>query len=115
MKPVFIIFTKGGEKLEQREFELLLSACKNAIERFVRYRIPSKADADDILQEVYLSAWLKNRKKPFAYCKMSFQNKLSVHAERERRFHNEKTAKNNPLIHNKKNIAPTDTFCEGVF
>ena len=48
------------------EFEQLLSEVRIGVERFVRYRLPSQADADDVLQEVYLSAYrkfsgLKNR------------------------------------------------------
>lgn len=48
------------------EFERLLKAERVSIERFVRYKISSEADAEDVLQEVYLSAsrkfsQLKNR------------------------------------------------------
>ena len=48
------------------EFEKLLSKVNSGVERFVRYRLPSQADADDVLQEVYLSAYrnfpgLKNK------------------------------------------------------
>ncbi len=39
------------------EFEELLRREKNAVERFVRYRVPEKADAEDILQETYLAAF----------------------------------------------------------
>lgn len=39
------------------EFEALLESQRPAIERFVRFRIPSQADADDVLQEVYLAAY----------------------------------------------------------
>lgn len=38
------------------EFETLLNDCRNAVERFVRFKISSKPDADDILQETYLAA-----------------------------------------------------------
>ena len=41
------------------EFEKLLSEVSSAVERFVRYRLPSQTDADDVLQEVYLSAYRK--------------------------------------------------------
>ena len=40
-------------------FEKLLEAERQSIERFVRFRIDMKADADDILQEVYISAFQK--------------------------------------------------------
>lgn len=48
------------------EFEVLLDTEKISVERFVRFKINSKADADDILQEVYMTAYqkfaqLKNR------------------------------------------------------
>ncbi len=48
------------------EFEALLDAERISIERFVRFRLKSQTDADDILQEVYLTAYknfksLKNK------------------------------------------------------
>ena len=47
-------------------FEDLLEAERKSVERFVRFRMSSKADADDVIQEVYLAAYqkfpqLKNR------------------------------------------------------
>ena len=39
------------------EFEMLVSEHRNAVERYVRYNIPSKADSDDVLQEVWLAAY----------------------------------------------------------
>lgn len=41
------------------EFEKLLAAQRVSVERFVRYRLSCKADADDVLQEVYLTAYQK--------------------------------------------------------
>ena len=41
------------------EFEKLLGEVRSGVERFVRYRLPSQTDADDVLQEVYLSAYRK--------------------------------------------------------
>ncbi len=41
------------------EFEKLLDEVRGGVERFVRYRLPSQTDADDVLQEVYLSAYRK--------------------------------------------------------
>lgn len=41
------------------EFEKLLRDVSSGVERFVRYRLPSQTDADDVLQEVYLSAYRK--------------------------------------------------------
>ena len=41
------------------EFEALLESERIAVERFVRFRISSKADADDVLQETFLAAFRK--------------------------------------------------------
>ena len=57
MKPVLITRKKGGENMD--EFEQMLKTEKSAIERFVKFRISNKTDADDILQEVYLTAYQK--------------------------------------------------------
>ena len=38
------------------DFEKLLEAERVSVERFVRYRMNVKADADDVLQEVFLTA-----------------------------------------------------------
>ena len=39
------------------EFEKQLDSVRIAVERFVRYRLPSQVDADDVLQEIYLTAY----------------------------------------------------------
>lgn len=41
------------------EFEIMLDKERVSVERFVRYRVNSKADADDILQEIYITAYQK--------------------------------------------------------
>lgn len=41
------------------EFERLLALQQLSLERLVRFRLPVQADADDVLQEVYLSAYQK--------------------------------------------------------
>lgn len=41
----------GGEHLE--EFEILLKPWRGALERFVHFKVSIKADAEDILQEIY--------------------------------------------------------------
>jgi len=46
---------KGVEHMES--FDELLACHRISAERYVRFRIASKADADDILQEVYLTAF----------------------------------------------------------
>lgn len=38
-------------------FERLMSAHYRAVERYVRWRLPPEADADDILQEIWLTAY----------------------------------------------------------
>lgn len=38
------------------EFEELLCECRGTVERFVNFKLPSKFDADDVLQEVYMAA-----------------------------------------------------------
>ena len=45
--------------IQNREvgFEELLEGCKNALQRFVYYKMSSKQDGEDVLQEVYLSAY----------------------------------------------------------
>lgn len=48
---------RGGEGMES--FEKLLNAERVSVERFVRFRLISKADADDTLQEIYLTAYQK--------------------------------------------------------
>ncbi len=41
------------------EFEALLQAVRGPLERFVRFRMEGTGEAEDILQEVYLTAWEK--------------------------------------------------------
>lgn len=43
--------------MDKFEFETILETHRRVIERFVYYKTPSKADGDDVLQEVYLSAY----------------------------------------------------------
>ena len=40
-------------------FESLLAQHRDGVDRFVKFRIPSLSDAEDVLQEVYLTAFLK--------------------------------------------------------
>ena len=54
MKPVLITHRQGGDDVD--EFEKLLEAERVSVERFVRLRMSSKADADDVLQEIFLTA-----------------------------------------------------------
>ncbi len=41
------------------EFEEMLKSCRQSVERFVKFKISSLQDAEDILQEVYLTAFQK--------------------------------------------------------
>ena len=41
------------------EFEALYTLCHDAVERYVRFQVSNKADADDILQETWLTAFRK--------------------------------------------------------
>ncbi|MDE6926563.1 MAG: hypothetical protein K2O97_07235 [Acetatifactor sp.] len=55
---------RGGDDVD--EFEKLLEAESVSVERYIRFRVHSKADAEDVLQEVLLTACqkffqLKNR------------------------------------------------------
>lgn len=53
------------------EFEILLAECRTALERFVKFKIGNKYDAEDVIQEACLSAY-----KKFG----SLQNKASFKA-----------------------------------
>ena len=48
------------------DFEQLLAEHRTSAERYVRFRLSSRSDADDVLQEVFLTAYhrfdqLKNK------------------------------------------------------
>jgi RNA polymerase sigma factor (sigma-70 family) len=45
--------------IENNSFEDLLSKCRNAVERFIYYKLPTKEDAQDVLQEVLITAYKK--------------------------------------------------------
>lgn len=64
------------------DFDELLEAERIYAERYVRFRIASKADADDVLQEVYLAAYqkfsqLKNKESFKAWLISIAKNKCS--------------------------------------
>ena len=76
----FDLTNKGGENMD--EFEKQLNSVRIAVERFVRYRLPSQTDADDVLQEVYLTAYqrfaqLKNKDSFKAWIISIARNKCS--------------------------------------
>jgi RNA polymerase sigma factor (sigma-70 family) len=43
--------------MSDAEFERLYSECFGALQRYCYFKLPSKADGDDVLQDVALSAW----------------------------------------------------------
>ncbi|MCM1025627.1 MAG: sigma-70 family RNA polymerase sigma factor [Roseburia sp.] len=70
------------------EFEKMLEAERVSVERFVRFRLNSKADADDVLQEVYLAACqkfhrLKNRESFKAWMISIARNKCNDYFRRK--------------------------------
>ena len=69
------------------EFEKLLEAERVSVERFVRFRLNSKADADDVLQEVFLVACqkfpqLKNKDSFKAWIISIARNKCNDYSRR---------------------------------
>ncbi|MBP3648107.1 MAG: RNA polymerase sigma factor [Clostridia bacterium] len=70
------------------EFEKLLQAASGAAERYVRFKICSRADADDVLQEIFLAAYqkfpqLKNRESFRAWIISIARNKCSDYFRRK--------------------------------
>lgn len=64
----------------EHEFEQMLLSCRDAVERFVFFRIPSRQDAEDVLQEVYLKGYqrfhqLKNKNQFKAWMLQIARNK----------------------------------------
>lgn len=50
----------GGDRINrQKEFEILLTSCQNALERYVCYKAKNRHDADDLLQDIRLIAYEK--------------------------------------------------------
>ena len=45
--------------MDKAQFEKKLKDCDNMLKRYVYYKMPQKADADDILQETYITAFTK--------------------------------------------------------
>ncbi|MBQ4354556.1 MAG: RNA polymerase sigma factor, partial [Clostridia bacterium] len=75
-----------GDDMEA--FEKLLAAERVSVERFVRFRMNSKVDADDILQEVYIAAYkkfyqLKNRDSFKAWIISIARNKCNDYVQRK--------------------------------
>ncbi|MCL2285113.1 MAG: RNA polymerase sigma factor [Firmicutes bacterium] len=45
--------------MDKAEFTERVSVCGNALKRYAYYRLPTKADAEDIFQETLLTAYLQ--------------------------------------------------------
>lgn len=45
--------------MDSTEFTSLMSDCENALKRFVYFKMPSKFDGDDVLQEIMLAAYTR--------------------------------------------------------
>ena len=50
-------YIEDGEKMDSAKFEQLYLSCKSSVERFVYYKMASKSDAEDIIQEVAVAAF----------------------------------------------------------
>ena len=77
----------GDDQLD--EFEALLEENRGAVERYVRYRVGSIADADDILQETFITAFsrfdrLRNRESFKAWLVTIAKNKCVDHYRKRR-------------------------------
>lgn len=71
------------------EFESLLEAERLSVERFVRFRLNFRADADDVLQDVYLTAYrrfalLKNKESFKAWIISIARNKCNDYFRKKR-------------------------------
>ena len=69
-------------------FTELLEINRISIERFVRFRLPTKEDADDVLQEIYLAAYqkfgqLKKENAPKAWILQIARNKCKDYFRRK--------------------------------
>jgi RNA polymerase sigma factor (sigma-70 family) len=43
--------------MDNEEFERMYAECRSALQRLCRYKLPSKTDGDDVLQDTALTAW----------------------------------------------------------
>ncbi len=74
--------------MDMDEFEVLLRDCKNAVERFVHYKISSPSDAEDVFQDICLTAYksfgqLKDRLSFKAWILSIARNKCSDYFRRK--------------------------------
>lgn len=49
----------GGKDMDATTFEKMYAECYSAVKRLCYFKLPSENDADDILQEVALTAWTR--------------------------------------------------------
>lgn len=79
---------KGGNPMD--DFSKLLKDSQSAVERYIKYRIHSKADAEDLLQEVYLAAYQNfsqlNNQASFKSWILSIARNKCIDYFRSRRF-----------------------------
>ena len=97
------------------EFEIMLKSEIPALERFVKFRINNKNDADDILQEVYLSAYqrfsqLKNKEVFKAWVLSIAKNKCNDYFRNNTKFSaiSLELAPQNQLIYTRFGFAQKD-------
>lgn len=86
------------------EFESLLSGCRNALERFVNFRLPPNADREDIVQEVCIKAY---RRFNSLRDKTKFKAWLIAIARNECNEYFRKAAKSMEI--------PLETLCDTIF
>ena len=101
------------------EFEIMLKSEIPALERFVKFRINNKNDADDILQEVYLSAYqrfsqLKNKEVFKAWVLSIARNKCNDYFRKNTKFSaiSLELAPQNQLIYTRFGFAQKDIVNE---
>lgn len=87
MRPVSKEKTDGKGSDDMDDFEALLHANRSFAERFVRFRLTVAADAEDVLQEVYLTAYqnfgqLKKRDPFKAWITSIARNKCNDYSRR---------------------------------
>ena len=73
------------------EFEFFARECRGSVERYVRFKISNKTDADDVLQEIWLAGFLqfeklKNKNSFKAWIIGIARNKVNDYFRNRREF-----------------------------
>ena len=73
------------------EFEFFARECRGSVERYVRFKISNKTDADDVLQEIWLAGFLqfeklKNKNSFKAWIIGIARNKINDYFRNRREF-----------------------------